>query len=72
MQIDHGGGQPPVAHQYLDSTDIVTGLQEVCGKAVPEGVDTGSFLNAGFFSGFLIDDAHGLIGEYLVFSVLIG
>jgi hypothetical protein len=35
MQIDHRGGQFRVAHEHLDSTQIMTGFQQVGGKAVP-------------------------------------
>jgi len=35
MQIDHRGGQFCVAHQHLDSTQIMTGFQKMGGKAVP-------------------------------------
>jgi hypothetical protein len=32
MQIDHGGGQPPVAHEHLDFSDIVTGFEQMSCK----------------------------------------
>jgi len=34
MQVDHGGGQPRMAHQHLYFSDIVSGFQKVRGEAV--------------------------------------
>ena len=72
MQVDHGGGQVPVAHEHLDSADIVTGLQQMGGKAVAEGMDAGTFPDSGFFSSLLIDAAHRCVGEGLVLFALKG
>ena len=36
--VDHGGSDISVAQKLLDGPDVVVGLQEVAGKAVPEGV----------------------------------
>jgi len=61
MQIDHGGGQSRMAHQHLDFSDIVSGLQKMGGKAVAQGVNTGAFFNAGLFSGFFVNTSQRFI-----------
>jgi len=35
VQIDHGGGQSPVAQQHLNSTDIIACFQKMGSKAMP-------------------------------------
>ena len=70
VQIDHGGGQPRVAQEHLDSSQIVTGLQKMGGKTVPQGVDAYPFLNAGFFPSVFVNVSYGGVREGLVFAVL--
>lgn len=38
MGVDHGGGHIAVAQQLLHSANVGTGLQQVGGKAVAQGV----------------------------------
>ena len=55
MQIDHRGGQFRMAHEHLDSRQIMTGFQKVGGKAVAQRVDTCPGFNFGFLSRFFVD-----------------
>ena len=61
-----------MAHEYLDSTDIVAGLQKMGGEAMAKGVDADTFFYAGFLSSVLVDVSHRRISEGLVFSVIKG
>src|SRR5947209_3509692 len=45
MRINHGGGDIFVPKQFLDGTNICAALDQMGGKAVPEGVATGSLIN---------------------------
>ena len=45
--IDHRRGDILVSQEFLHSTDIGPLLQQVCGKAVPQGMATGTFGNPG-------------------------
>ncbi len=40
MGVDHRGLQVGVAQQILDGADIISGLKQVGGKRVPQGVDS--------------------------------
>ena len=44
MGIDHRGFDIFMSKQFLHCTYIVPGLQEMCGKAVPEGMRTHRFV----------------------------
>jgi hypothetical protein len=41
--VDHGGRDVAVTEKLLDGSDVVAGLEEVGGEAVPEGVAGGRF-----------------------------
>jgi hypothetical protein len=47
MCIDHGGADVFVTEQGLNGTDIGTGLKEMSCKAVPKGMASNSFGDAG-------------------------
>ena len=38
VQVNDGGSHIRVSQQQLDGSEIGTGFQQVCGKAVPQGV----------------------------------
>ena len=71
MQIDHGGRQPPVAHEYLDFSDIVAGFQQMSCKRMPHGMNAGTIFNAGFFAGLFIKVAHRFVRQRLVLFMLV-
>ena len=51
MGINHRSLQVFVAEEFLDCPDVVSLLDEVGGKAVPEGVDGGLLVDACFECG---------------------
>ena len=72
MQVDHSRGQSPMAHQHLDSADIIAGLKKMGGEAMAQGMDADTFFNAGFFSSILIDVSYRWISEWQVFPLFKG
>ena len=42
--------------------DVVSGFQQMGGKAVAQRVQAFARFNSGFFTGFLVDAAHGIVG----------
>jgi hypothetical protein len=52
--------------------DIVSGLQQMGGKAVPEGVGSGGVFDTHLLTGFVIDPPDRLIAEGLPFPILVG
>src|SRR5664279_91920 len=38
MQVNHGGIQTAMPQQFFDGMDIGTGIQQVCGKRMAQGV----------------------------------
>ena len=70
MQIDHGGGQSRMAHQHLDFSDIVSGLQKMGGIAVTKRVGAAAFLNTGFLPGLFVNTAHRGVSQWLALSML--
>ena len=56
MGVDHGGTHVFVAEEFLNGADVVTGLQEVGGEGVTEGVSGDVFGDAGLADG-LFDGA---------------
>ena len=47
MGVDHGGADIPVPQEFLDGPDVISVLQQVGGKAVPEAVAGGMTGNTG-------------------------
>lgn len=47
MGVDHGGGDIAMAEQLLHGANVIAALEQVGGEAVPEGVATGGFGEAG-------------------------
>ena len=45
--VDHGSGDVAVTEELLDGSDVVAGLEEMGGEAVPEGVAGGGFRELG-------------------------
>jgi hypothetical protein len=57
--VDHGRGDVSVAEELLDGANVVSGLQQVCGKGVTERVAGDALADAGAVSGLadpLLDD----------------
>ena len=48
MQVNHGGREAFVAHEYLNLTQIIACFKEVSGKAVTQGMDPRAFVEAGY------------------------
>jgi len=46
--IDHGGFHIAVAEEFLDSSNVIAGFEEVGRKTMAEGVATGMFVDASF------------------------
>ena len=61
-----------MAHQHLDSADIIAGFKEMGTKAMAKSMDADTFFNAGFFSSLLINVSYRWISEWLVFSLFKG
>ena len=51
MRVDHRGADIGVAQQFLHSTDVVAGLQQVGGETVAQGVRRSGLLDAGIAQG---------------------
>jgi hypothetical protein len=66
MRIDHGRAHVLVDQQFLDGADIISVLQQVGGKAVPEGMAADRLVNAGnLYGGF---DGLGAMGTSMFLS----
>lgn len=61
-----------MAHQHLDSADIIAGLKQMGCEAMAQGMDADTFFNAGFFSSILVDVSYRWIGEGQIFSLFKG
>jgi hypothetical protein len=61
-----------MAHQHLDSTQIVPGFQKVGGKAVTKRMDAGALLNFSLFSSFFVDLVYRCVSEWVVLFFLKG
>ncbi len=46
VKVDHGGSNRFVPQKHLDFPDIVSHLQKMCGKAMPQGVYAFAFFNS--------------------------
>ena len=57
MSVNHSGFNAAVAQHFLNCADVIIGLQQVAGVAVPQGVGGSPFGNLrlayGFFDSFL-------------------
>ena len=49
MKIYHGGGNTFVAHHFLNTSNVVAGLQHMSCKAVAQGMDTPGTVDSRFF-----------------------
>jgi hypothetical protein len=56
MRVNHGCGNVLVAEKLLDSSNIVTGFQQMRGKSMPEGMAT-NMLHYARFDNSLLDRA---------------
>jgi len=72
MQVDHSRGQSPMAHQDLDSADIIAFFKKMGGEAMAQGMDTDTSFNTGFFPSILVDVPYRWIGEGQIFSLFSG
>ncbi len=59
MGVDHGGTHVFVAEEFLNSSNIVTILQQMRGEAVAQGMTADPFGNPGFLSGSSDDSLQG-------------
>jgi hypothetical protein len=59
--VNHCRGNVLVSEQLLHRADVVAALQQVCGKAVPEGVAAGGLGNTGGSDGVF----HGVLQVFL-------
>jgi hypothetical protein len=51
-----------MAQKDLDFTDVVSGLQQMGGKAVPQRMKSFTVFYTGLFAGFFVDAAHRFVG----------
>lgn len=58
VRVDHRGLNVRVPEQFLDSPDVVSGHQQMCGKRVPKGVASDALRHASLTHG-LQDRASG-------------
>ena len=40
MRVDHGRANVLVAKQFLNGTDVVTGLKQMSGEGMPQGISS--------------------------------
>ena len=62
MQVNHCGRQPGMPHQYLDLADIVPGLQQMRGEAMPQRMNPLAIFYARLFAGFLVGATNRFVG----------
>ena len=55
----HGGQNGPMAHQYLDGAEVLTGFQHMGSETVPKRMDAFSSCYLGFLLGRVIDSLSG-------------
>jgi hypothetical protein len=55
LQIQHRSGNGIVAEKRLDRAQVNARFQQVCCKAMPQGVNADAFANTGLLLGVVID-----------------
>ena len=68
MQIDGGRGRGSMAQQQLDMVETRSGLNQMRGKAVPQGMHAGRFGDAGPFLGLVEELLYRIGGEVVIGS----
>ena len=58
-----------MAHQHLDSADIIASFKEMGAEAMAKGMDADTSFHTSFFSSILVDVSYRWICEGQVFSL---
>jgi hypothetical protein len=66
VDVDHGGGEVPVAEELLDGADVGAVFEEVGGEGVAQGVAGGAAAGEGALDGWLDGLLDGALEDLFV------